>query len=137
MAATSSLINIALKMLLTKTKQKQHYTDFWPAVKEVIDRYELIERPRIQTTADLNIVSSEQAHHSTVLLLKHLPLQRWAQQQEVVICREKRNDRAGMKLKMNIKTEEIGRKEGRGEGQTYRIWTKDQVSWQNQAGKTT
>ncbi|KAG7224329.1 hypothetical protein INR49_004636 [Caranx melampygus] len=57
-------------------KQNSNPDKGYTSVKEVIDRYELIERPRIQTTADLNVVSSEQAHHGTVLLLKHLPLQR-------------------------------------------------------------
>lgn len=57
-------------------------------MEEVIDRYELVEGTRIQTTTDLNVVSSKQSHRRSVLLLKHLPLQRRAEQQEVVICRE-------------------------------------------------
>lgn len=57
-------------------------------MKEVTDRYELVEGTRVQTTTDLDIVSSQQPHRCSVLLLKHLPLQRGAQQQEVVICKE-------------------------------------------------
>ena len=59
-------------------------------MKEVINRYELVEGTRIQTTTDLNIVSGQQSHRCTVLLLKHLQLQRRAEQQEEVVCREQR-----------------------------------------------
>lgn len=59
-------------------------------MEEVINRYELVEGARVQTAADLNIVSSQQSHRRSVLLLKHLPLQRRAEQQEVVVCREDR-----------------------------------------------
>lgn len=56
-------------------------------MKEVVDRYELVEGTGIQTTADLNVVSSQQSHSRSVLLLEHLPLERRAEQQEVVVCR--------------------------------------------------
>lgn len=64
----------------------------WPAVKKVVDRYELVEGTGIQTAADLNVVSSQQPHRRSVLLHKHLPLQRRAEQQEVVVCRETREN---------------------------------------------
>lgn len=61
-------------------------------MKEVIDRDELVEGTGIQTAADLNIISSQQSHDCSVLLLKHLPLKRRAEQQEVVVCREPERD---------------------------------------------
>ena len=64
-------------------------------MKEVIDRYELVEGTRIQTTTDLNVVTSQQSHCCPVLLLKYLPLQRRAEQQEVVICTEQERERRG------------------------------------------
>lgn len=70
-------------------------------MKEVIDWYELVEGTRIQTTTDLDIVSSQQSHRCSVLLLKHLPLQRGAQQQEVVVCKEQ--ERKGQSDKRNYK----------------------------------
>lgn len=57
-------------------------------MKEVIDRDELVEGRGVQTAADLNIVSSQEPHGRSVLLLKHLPLKGRAEQQEVVVCRE-------------------------------------------------
>lgn len=57
-------------------------------MKEVIDRDELVEGTGIQTAADLNIISSQQSHGRSVLLLKHLPLKRRAEKQEVVVCTE-------------------------------------------------
>lgn len=59
-------------------------------MKKVVNRYELVEGARIQTAADLDIVPGQQSHCSSVLLLKYVPLQRRAEQQEVVICRQKR-----------------------------------------------
>lgn len=56
-------------------------------MKEVVDGYELVEGTGIQSTADLNVVSSQQSHRRSVLLLEHLPLERRAEQQEVVVCR--------------------------------------------------
>lgn len=61
-------------------------------MKKVVNRYELVEGARIQTAADLDIVPGQQSHCSSVLLLKHVPLQRRAEQQEVVICRQKRTE---------------------------------------------
>lgn len=60
---------------------------FWPAVKKVVNRYELVEGTRIQTAADLHVVSGQQSHRCSVLLHKNLPLQSRAEQQEVVVCR--------------------------------------------------
>lgn len=57
-------------------------------MKEVINGDELVEGTGIQTAADLNVISSQQPHGRPVLLLKHLPLQGRAEQQEVVICKE-------------------------------------------------
>lgn len=61
-------------------------------MKKVVNRYELVEGARIQTAADLDIVPGQQSHCCSVLLLKHVPLQRRAEQQEVVICRRKRTE---------------------------------------------
>lgn len=62
-------------------------------MKEVIDRYELVEGTRVQTAADLYVVPSQESHSCTVFLLENLPLQRRAEQQEVVICRGKWRNR--------------------------------------------
>lgn len=65
-------------------------------MKEVINRYELVEGTGIQTATDLNVVSSQKSHRCSVLFLKNLPLKRRAEQQKVVICRESEKD--GQKL---------------------------------------
>lgn len=62
-------------------------------MKEVINRYELVKGRGVQASADLHIVSSQQSHCCSVLLLKDLPLEGRAEQQKVVICR-------GVKSKM-------------------------------------
>lgn len=86
-------------------------------MKEVIDRDELVEGTGIQTAADLNIISSQQSHSRSVLLLKHLPLKGRAEQQEVVVCTEPgrggqnlvQGDKAGHSSRLCVLTEYEGR----------------------------
>ena len=61
-------------------------------MKEVIDGDELVEGTGIQAAADLDVISSQQSHGRAVLLLKHMPLKRRAEQQQVVVCREPERD---------------------------------------------
>lgn len=57
-------------------------------MKEVVHRYELVAAAGVKTAADLHVVSSQQSHRCPILLLKHLPLQGGAQQQQMVVCIE-------------------------------------------------
>lgn len=56
-------------------------------MEEVIDRNELVEGTGVQASADLHVVSGQQSHRRSVLLLKDLPLEGGAEQQQVVVCR--------------------------------------------------
>lgn len=90
-------------------------------MKEVIDRYELVEGTRIQTAADLDIVSSQQSHRRPVLLLENLPLQGRAQQQEVVVCTEQESNGITEEKHKHSGIVEDKRNEGRKGGRTHRI----------------
>ena len=59
-----------------------------PAVEEVVNRDILVEGAGVQAAADLNVLPGQETHGRTVLLLKHVQLQRRTQQQEVVICKQ-------------------------------------------------
>lgn len=66
-------------------------------MKEVIDRYELVEGAGVQASADLHVVSGQQSHRRSVLLFKDLPLKGRAEQQQVVVCRVDRKETANIK----------------------------------------
>lgn len=65
-------------------------------MEEVVDGNVLVEGTRVQAAADLHVLPCHEAHGGPVLLLKHLPLQRGAQQQEVVIWTHSKNKMAAL-----------------------------------------
>lgn len=81
-------------------------------MEEVIDRYELVKGAGVQASADLHVVSGQQSHRCSVLLLKDLPLEGRAEQQQMVVCRGRKGD-------ATIRIGNSGEKEERG-GQTHR-----------------
>ncbi len=60
-----------------------------PAVDEVGHRVVLAEAGGVQISTDLHIITRQQLHSRHALLLEHTALQRRAQQQQEVICRER------------------------------------------------
>lgn len=77
-------------------------------MEEVVNRYELVKGAGIQASADFHVVSSQQSHRCSVLLLKDLPLEGRAEQQQVVVCRGIGKEVATIKIGNAGGKEEIG-----------------------------
>lgn len=79
-------------------------------MEEVINRYELVKGAGVQASADLHVVSGQQSHCCSILLLKDLPLEGRAEQQQVVVCRGVGKETTTVRIGNSVEKEENGGK---------------------------